>query len=1271
MSEFIAQVSETQEQDMSPEEKLKQLSVNKINNISSSIPLILIDNSGSTASKIEGTTILTFEVKLIQEKLITMGCDKCYLMFWDSSQTHVKEPIYVTDLHQTFIDLKIRPSGGTDISVAIHNIPDSWYQKHTHIFILTDGEVNEDKFKFATQVFSLAKRFVNINIITVETNKNNYVLSNVKAGSNIYSTLQNNKLTKYVRLFECYNKFHLTEPFVNLCNPDLQKGEFSYKEHVFKDENFDEFVNIICELINKNINNLQYLDKVTYFISFTIFSYVKNKSQRIKNEIVKLFTSLFEEAFTDTKKLTDIFQSEIVSHTEGAGKTYQQYKENRKILFERTLDDLKNNVMECFGSGNGFMSFIINTTNPQVKKILQSNITNSYVRLSDSYYNNGGIIYGNHLLPMLPLNFTKDESEMQALRQWIRAIYARVHQIQVNDERIMYFFLTDMMSIVLSDLPDHIKNNFKACARIMLDAKRFNSGDLKQIVFLTMGNKPKPMISGYFTMDQILLQCKDHFSKNNANISLDDLWYGICLTLGDDKLIKAQLPENYNTEVLLETLKQSNVKYEYANIVVEKHLDYQDYVTLENISESGGYLYPDHKYGKMVIKSSLLISQTTYDKLVSESTDGRTPCPITGSNVRLSDFIKVPPKEQKTNEVVQNDTEFDMKIFNKQYFQKINLIEADRMNLLDLPLKSVDSFDFTNYPYDFEPQVPIITEKLYKEKEQYRSFEDFKNQVKLRFDWLEGMDMTNVVIAGGFNKSIILDEMVNDIDIYIHMDDPDEDDQKYTEVLSRVVKDITTRVSNKYNANIACLAAFKKEFNLYELIFFENVKNLQKEKFEMQDLTQMKYIIKVQIIMKKHIKREDIFNTYDLDASNTLYSSDGLYMNERGYLSYRYLVSVPRIDNHYTDIFDMRLLKYYKSGGFRIALPRLSLDQIKGKIDPETNNLILNKCKFHVQQIENHNIYVDSCELLVEKTEIDYTAKLNQIGMSVYNSVIGDIGSLDNGRSIVKFMRYVQRQNKLVERVKRTLEAGQVVDEKSLMSEINKEINDDTKKKLKDMGLKYKKHIKQSVLLSDDEDNDEDNDDVVNEKKLDNDDLNCERDDENITDNNEVKIKDDVKKNIDKKDTIDNQDIINQTKEHSNEPVQESKKEKNNDQKNKETDSKQNNNTDQEVKSPEKYILVFFKVLTANDTRPINEFDNGTTHLSFIWKYENYHKSKDWYNSNVEEQNKMLEQKQKESKENYEKKKLEYKEEKLKQKQKQEKQEKDEKEKVEKEKSQI
>ena len=132
------------------------------------------------------------------------------------------------------------------------------------------------------------------------------------------------------------------------------------------------------------------------------------------------------------------------------------------------------------------------------------------------------------------------------------------------------------------------------------------------------------------------------------------------------------------------------------------------------------------------------------------------------------------------------------------------------MELTGLELKKSSEYDFTNYPYEFFPKVPIITEKLYKERVQYRTSDEFKNQINIRYDWLNKLDMKNIAIAGGFCKSLIFDEKVNDLDIYMYGLDTDQD---YSNRLGKLVSDLTKVITEKYDKAVS-LQAYKKEFNV-------------------------------------------------------------------------------------------------------------------------------------------------------------------------------------------------------------------------------------------------------------------------------------------------------------------------------------------------------------------------------------------------------------------------------------------------------------------------
>jgi hypothetical protein len=315
---------------------------------------------------------------------------------------------------------------------------------------------------------------------------------------------------------------------------------------------------------------------------------------------------------------------------------------------------------------------------------------------------------------MFSVNTKNSENSEQAMRQWIRAIYSRIHHIQVNDEKILYLFLTDMMSIVFSDLHDDIKKGYRNCARILLNANRFNSGGIKQITWLTMGNKPKPMISGYSSIEEILNYCKKYYNPD-LEMTHDEFWYGICYAYNLKELIDKQVPNTTDINKIVEKLTLSNKKYSFEKINIENQIDYYDYITLEDTSLTGGYKLPAYKIGKTTFNINFVISHESYNLLKSTSIDNKTKCPITGTMLDLDTFIHVPSANNNMNYVVNHD-DFNMDIFNRTYYEKIDIMKLDRMELQNLELKTCDKFDWTNYPYEFTPKVPIITEKLYKER---------------------------------------------------------------------------------------------------------------------------------------------------------------------------------------------------------------------------------------------------------------------------------------------------------------------------------------------------------------------------------------------------------------------------------------------------------------------------------------------------------------------------------------------------------------------------
>ncbi len=986
------------------------------------IPIILIDNSGSTSSyirlKIIESNILKAEVEVIKNKLLKEGYEKCYLMFWDTHFIRKDEAINISDITNVYNQLQVKPSGGTDISVALHNILEDWYQKNTDIYILTDGQIQSPRYDLKQQIFNLSKKNVNINIITLEDSNYNYNINNVNAGSELYNVIQRNKLVKYIRQFICFNNYHIEEPFINFLIPEVNNDEFSYMNYKFKKENLDGFIEILSNIIETNKNNEIEINKIIYNLSITIYQITKNKSPKIKSEIINMFISLFVNTINyDVNKIKSELETEMKNHEEGVSATFQQYKENRNKLFERTQDELYNNVQETFHNFGNFISIPINQDNNEDNKmiIFKSNKLNSFVRLGDRNYNKGAISYNNYSIPMFSINTINTEQAEQSIRQWIRAIYSKIHRLQVNDDKITYLVLTDMMSVIFSDIQDkEIKNGYKNLGRIMLNQVRFNSGGIKQIMFLKMHSKPQPLIGNKDSMTMILNHCNNHFN-NNKILSNDELWYGICYAFDDKEIINKQIPKTINKDQLIRKIKENNKKYDIKEYKIEDEYDYYDYITHEDTSKTGGYVQPEYKIGNIKYKSSFVISETTYNKILNED-NGIIKCPITNLKLNINSYVKIPPKiYNNTNNDINNinynernnEIKIKLEVFDTTKYKKIR-IEEERE--IDKTYRNTDDLDWINSAYEFDKENKIITEKLYKEKEKNISNEDFNREIKSKMDYIEKIDMKNIVLGGNVCKNIILDESIGFIDCYIYDTDKiSETIQRFINQMKEHMKNTTVCIVNKY------------EFDLIEVYFLDNQNkrikrikrnrgnrinrinrvNIVKKINKLQELKGKNCKLKLVISTKKYNTISEIENNNDV--LNVLWDGKILYFRNDSYISYKYNITVPKI-------FNTKLYKLYKSG-FRYLINNHNI------INPDQNNqFTVNNLTFNINVIEHNYVFLNSLtnNIIDDDNNIDNND-------NIYNNDNNDNNEeyiLEETTSINKLIRCINRMNK--KKVKKT-----------------------------------------------------------------------------------------------------------------------------------------------------------------------------------------------------------------------------------------------------------
>jgi hypothetical protein len=408
------------------------------------IPIVLIDVSGSTSSVIAdpiNMSVLKREIQLTEVIMKQNKIDNVYLMFWSSGLPIIKGLVSIENFYETFKHQKTVSM--TDLYSALKNIPASWFKdkKVVDLHIFTDGEINSNQQKTGEIMKSVfdnnSDKNVRVYIYTVEPNKSNYYDSNCNAGNKLYKILQNQHMMNKVKAFVSYNAYHLTG-FESLMNPDVPTGYVSFRQNIFKKEKLPQFIKYLDERISEGIE--QNLLKLAHELSMTLYHLTKDKPIGMKFGIVNIFANLFKN--TDLyKEIRGILLNEIDNHIEGKSNTYQDYRNNRNKLFERTQLLLYKNTKRAVTNDitDHYVSFPINTkTGPTVIKALTSNVTQP-IRLGEKRYNNAGVKVDNHSIPMIPMSITHNEPVDQCMRQWARANYSNIHRLGPSGDLIMYY----------------------------------------------------------------------------------------------------------------------------------------------------------------------------------------------------------------------------------------------------------------------------------------------------------------------------------------------------------------------------------------------------------------------------------------------------------------------------------------------------------------------------------------------------------------------------------------------------------------------------------------------------------------------------------------------------------------------------------------------------------------------------------------------------------------------------------------------------------------
>ena len=754
-------------------------------------PIFLIDASGSTEAKYKHHSIFKEEIEITKKICNEYNVNQIYLMFWSSSNYNLSESLIdISDIDDMISDIHNNKKlwSSTNITNALSNINETWLLNNNSIIIITDGQIDSNQ-NLKSEI--LNKKNNPIYIFTIENNGHNYNNNILNSGTHLYKIIKKLNLTNIIKLFKCYNQYH-DDGFINFQNNTIPIDHIPFKDKMFHKSDFPKFMNYINDI--NNTNTFQEWDELLYNISVTFCYLTQNVCHNVEKTLLKYFIDVLNNCpYQDIKNR---IQFESNQRKLGFASTFQEYKQNRLDIFSMSQNELYTNVRDSITFNSEFTSFISTVNNKNSVLSIVDPILNNYYSGIHKYK-----MATCNSVPILPLYIHNNTDSMnQCLRQWIRVVYSNNHNITPTSEKIIYMFLFDVLRIYLSDIDTNIKDAYIAIGKNMLYGEKYgtNNTELEYLNTLVTENKLDDKI-------KIL---------NFTDIDATLLWNSIFNILN--------LKHLQTQDVDLDTL---NGKIDLIEqIKINQEIEYYCYITNESTYDTGGFKLKSHLfYNKTHCNPKFVISQEGFD-LLSNNID-KFNCPICIQPQTLDNLIKIPPHNS-------SDSSNNFNNFNTT---KRNIVEIPPTFLSDYfddKLFSIDELDFNVPPYSINS--PTIIDSLNNTRIIIKNTHDLNKKINDKYSFLTDLNMDNVCLAGGFCRSILLNQQVKDFDFFFfNLENP-------INRFKTLAFDLTSKIKTMY-PNVKFLSIFKPQFNVYEILCINDKNDSINEEFNLNNYDKYNY----------------------------------------------------------------------------------------------------------------------------------------------------------------------------------------------------------------------------------------------------------------------------------------------------------------------------------------------------------------------------------------------------------------------------------------------
>jgi hypothetical protein len=1049
--------------------------------INSNLPILLIDTSTTTGNLYdENKTILNYGYK---NAINQLNLDGNYDVILSGSDAKILCNISKTDLFDILEN--IIPHEITDHVDEIKIIKNKYYKNdnlncnklkknkipwkneccNKNLYIFTDGEISLNIQSFMYNFMDMINlKIFKVHIIIVNELNENYFKCKLNLGGNFLQILQGYKIIDTIYEIICYNKFHFNKGYIVISN-NCENNKIILYDTLFDIDDIKNILIYFSELIDNAYNSVEIsihesFLKIIYDVILKNNNlywenndlYLNNKDKNIiNNERLILFSKIFNYNIHKLKFTSDI---DIMR---------SQFNLNYKYMEKYIINDLKYNVIDLIStiSDTDYITLPTSTINNKNYCNVIFKINNDIVKtntiICNNKFNNSAISINNLLLPIFPLKIKMTIYSNIAMRKWIEIIYGNKYKLSHTSNIIIYYVLIDLAYAYVNINDDSIRECYRMIMLIMLDRKRTDNNS-KEITYLENNNPKCDEING---IDNIFNNCKN----NNNIINNKLLWFCIILITKNKKIINKQYEYckniiekklGINNDEKDETIFNNIKNILFCKIIKKfKNKYIIDEIFIKNYDKYILYKSP-YKYGKYTLDSEkiYLIEEHNInndikcspkiffnDRVISEifCSDNIIKCPLCYqilNNNNIVEFESI------------SDLKMEMKIKNK--IPKIEIIEkllydVNDIKLLDFnindddELVNIDNLTFDNTPYNFINKKVIVKSIYDKYVIEVTTLKEFNNIVNSKFKFIKNINFENICIAGGFCRSILLNQEINDIDFFIY---GIKCNDKLLKRVEHLLKNIKTQILidnkhaefiiiNKNNSKVLELICYEGDIENDFDNFIKVHKNICDKKYkdiELNTITQeefekyeefinnKKVLYKIQIILVSYDFKKQILDNFDLDPCKVLYDGTDVYFTNLSHISYKYMINYISQKTIDSTLISSRIKKYLLYG-FKIVI-----DFNNAKVDSDncTINIQDNLIKYINEQDLNMNIsnniskFNKHSEYIYDENYINFKINNNQLYNSIIiekNNLYDDITSNDNNNILLSTFEYIFRNN--------------------------------------------------------------------------------------------------------------------------------------------------------------------------------------------------------------------------------------------------------------------